>query len=375
MFCSKKKLLPSCPNIITPDQIPSFFIPPKLSSLPDRGGHVGRWFQKKPSDVGSKFSPRTLVRSANCHVIQVEDVEQEIGSPKQKHGSSIADTIMGGPYLSESPHTRRRESLFHQMCPTHGPREPQMLSRSDPDCVLNWKAFSHDFRLLTLDSDTTSSTESSPYGSPLLNCSLDRRLRGQTSGNQPTFSPSLTVKTLTRASSLSTEETSSTDTSPNLPTKMDHEENPRSSMVHLVPPPIFHLDFICCQDHLTKETEVTLSKGGLIRLSAEYVKELGRLRVKLVNAENLYPVPQDPKAISCCVVMCLMPGKLQKQRSTVIRRSRNPIFNEDFYFEGVKKEELGQLRLRVKVVNRGNGVKRDTLLGNNEIQLSAILPL
>ncbi|XP_018430278.1 PREDICTED: C2 calcium-dependent domain-containing protein 4D-like [Nanorana parkeri] len=373
MFCSKKKLLPSCPNIITPDQIPSFFIPPKLSSLPDRGGNVGKWFQKKASDVGSKSTPRALLRSASRHVIEVEDVEQERGSPKQSHGSTMAATIMGSPYLSESPHTRRRESLFHQMCPTHGPCKLKLLSPSDPDCVLSWKASSHDLHLVAMESDTTSSTESSPFSSPLLNRCFDRRLVGQASGRQPAISRTLTVKTLTRASSLSTEETSSTDNSPNLPTKEDHG-NPRASMVHLVPPPIFHLDFICCQDRLTKETEVALSKGGLIRLSVEYVKELGRLRVKLVNAENLYPLHQDPKIISCCVVMCLMPGKLQKQKSTVIRRSRNPIFNEDFYFEGIEKGELDQLRLKVKVVNRGAGVKRDILLGTNEIQISAILP-
>lgn len=371
MFCSKKKLLPTCPNILTPDQIPSFFIPPKLSPLQDRGGNVGKWFQKKASEAGSKSASRALLRSASRHVIQVEDVEQETGSPKQGHSSTMAASIMGGPYLSESPHTRRRESLFHQMCPTHGPCELKRHSPSDPDCFLSWS--SHDLHLGALDSDTTSSTESSPYSSPLLNRSYDRCLVSQTSSKPLAFSRTLTVKTLTRASSLSTEETSSTDTSPNLPTKEDHE-NPRASMVHLVPPPIFHFEFICCQDRLTKETEVPLNKGGLIRLSVEYVKDLGRLRVKLVNAEELYLSYQEPKAISCCVVMCLMPGKLQKQRSTVIRRSRNPIFNEDFYFEGIEKGELDHLRLKVKVVNRGTGVKRDVLLGSNQIQLSAILP-
>lgn len=373
MFCSKKKLLPSCPNILTPDKIPTFFIPPKLSSLPDGGGHVGKWLQKKPSDGGSRSSPRALLRSASRHVIQVEEVEQEADH------QAMASSILGSPYLSESPHTRRRESLFHQMRHTHGPCDLKPLSPLDPDHILNWKSSSHDLRLQrfsggVLDSDTASSAESSPYSSPLLNRSPEGSPVIPDPGHRRLFGRPLTLKTLTRASSLSTEEASSTDTSPNLPTKEKHSA-PRVSMMHLVPPPIFHLDFICCQERLTRETEVALSKGGLLRLSTEYVKELGRLRVKLVNAEDLYQSCQDPRSISSCVVMYLMPGKLQKQRSTVIRRSRSPIFNEDFYFEGVEKGELENLRLKVKVINRGTGMKLDHTLGSSELRLSAILPL
>ncbi|XP_068107556.1 C2 calcium-dependent domain-containing protein 4C-like [Hyperolius riggenbachi] len=373
MFCSKKKLLPSCPNILTPDQIPAFFIPPKLSSLPEGGGHVGRWVQRKTSQARSNSTSQTLLTSGSRHVTQVEDTEKGLQSPGQKKASDMASTIMGAPYLSESPHTRRRESLFHQMGPSsHGPCELRPISLTETDCVLTWKTSSQDLRygLGLLNSDMTSSTESSPYSSPMLNRALHGSLANQVSTKQQHLSRNLSVKSLTRASSLSTEETSSADTSPNMPTKQDH---PRYSMVHLVPPPILHLDFICCQDHLAKVTEVTLSKGGLIRLSVEYMKELDRLRVKLVNAENLYPSSLDAKTISCCVVMSLMPGKLQKQRSSTIRWSRNPIFNEDFFFEGLERGELEQLSLKLKVINKGTGVKRDIVLGRSESKLSSIL--
>ncbi|KAM4012943.1 C2 calcium-dependent domain-containing protein 4D-like [Anomaloglossus baeobatrachus] len=374
MFCSKKKLLPSCPNILTPEKIPTFFIPPKLSSLPDGGGNVGKWLQKKTLDTVSRSSPRALRRSASRHVIQVEDLEQEVETSGEENHRTMATSILGSPYLSESPHTRRRESLFHQMCHTHGPCDLKPLSPLDPDHILNWKPSTHDprhqrFPCGVLDSDTTSSAESSPFSSPLLN----RNPVIPDLGNRCNYYRTVTVNTLTRANSLSTEETSSTDTSPNLPTKENHSSQ-RVSMMHLVPPPIFHLDFICCQERLTKETEVVLSKGGLLRLSFEYVKELGRLRVKLVNVENLYSSYQDPRSISCCVVMYLMPGKLQKQRSTVIRRSKNPIFNEDFYFEGVEKG-VDNLRLKMKVINRGTGMKLDHVLGSGELRLSAVIPL
>ncbi|CAJ0965824.1 unnamed protein product [Ranitomeya imitator] len=402
MFCSKKKLLPSCPNILTPDKIPIFFIPPKLSSLPDGGGHVGKWLQKQTLDIRSKSSPRasrhviqvedleqegetlgeenhwSIANSTSRHVIQVEGLEQEGETLGEENHWSIATSILGRPYLSESPHTRRRESLFHQKCHTHGPCDAKPLSPLDTDHILNWKPSSHDphlqrFSCGPMDSDTTSSTESSPFSSPL----LIRSLYGSTvipDLDNHNYYHTVTVNTLSHANSLPTEEISSTDASPNLPTK-EHHSSLRASMMHLVPPPIFHLDFICCQERLTRETKVVLSKCGLLRLSIEYLKELGRLRVKLVTAENLYSLHQDPRSISCCVVMYLMPGKLQKQRSTMIRQSKSPIFNEDFYFEEVEKGKVDNLRLKMEVINRRTGMKLDHVLGSSELPLSAIIPL
>ncbi|KAM4690232.1 C2 calcium-dependent domain-containing protein 4D-like [Rhinophrynus dorsalis] len=378
MFRSKKKVVNSCPNILTPDQIPKFFIPPKLSPALARGGPSRLCLQKRSSDIGSKPLQKELIRSANHHIIQVEDVEQDTEAQEQNNHLSFHDTLIGSPYLSESPHTRRRESLFHEKCPTHGSCEGTSLSPLDSEYILSWRSSSADLGLHqltpgTIDSDTTSSADSSPFNSPLLTRSLAGCLVKQVYDKQHLFCRTLSVKTLARENSLSTEEISSTDTSPNVP-RRESQCGLGVSMVHLVPPPVFHLDFICCQERLTKETEVTLSKGGLLRLSAEYIKEMGRLRVKLVSVENLYPPHQDPKGISCCAMMCLQPGKVQRQRSTVIRRSRNPIFNEDFFFEGVEKEELEIRSLKVKVINQGSSMRRDHLLGHTEIRLSSILP-
>ncbi|KAM8921530.1 C2 calcium-dependent domain-containing protein 4D-like [Pelodytes ibericus] len=376
MFRPKKKVLYCCPNILTPDQIPKFLIPPKLPTMLVSGGHSRVCLEKTTSHNGSNPISRALLRSANQHIIQVEDVELETVAPEPH--LNITAPIMGSPYLSESPHTRRRESLFHEMCPPHGYSQLKSLSPLDSNYTLSWRSSSSDVDLQhislgQLESDTTSSAESSPFSSPLLARTLAGNLVGQVYSKKSLFCAPTNIKTLVRANSLSTEETSSTDTSPNVPRKQGHQGQ-EASMMHLVPPPVFHLDFICCLERLTKETEVLLSKGGLLHLSAEYMRDVLRLRVKLVSVENLYPTSQDPKTISCCTVMSLQPGKLQKQRSTVIRRSRNPIFNEDFFFEGVAKDELETRALRVKVVNRGTGVRRDQLLGSIELQLSAILP-
>ncbi|XP_053575735.1 C2 calcium-dependent domain-containing protein 4C-like [Bombina bombina] len=376
MFFSKKKLLPSCPNILTPDQIPKFFIPPKLSPMSRRGGHCGSPLQKR--DGATKSIPRELLKSANRHFIQVEDMEQEMEVPDQAIYPPIPDPIIGSLYLVESPHTRRRESLFHEMCNSQGNCEMTTVSPLDPEYTLSWRTSplgtgTQQVPLgCNMDSETTSSAESSPFSSPLLPRSLAGSLVGHVYDNQHNFSRTLSTKYLTRENSLSTE-TSSTDTSPSVPQRQKHYVM-STSMIHLVPPPVYQLDFICCQERLTKETEVMLGNGGTLRLSAEYMKEVGRLRVKLVSAENLYPAHQDPKSISCCVVMYLQPGKLQKQRSTIIRKSRNPIFNEDFYFEGVDKEELDSRSLKLKVMNRGSNIHRDSLLGYSELTLCSILP-
>ncbi|OCT69523.1 C2 calcium-dependent domain-containing protein 4C [Xenopus laevis] len=376
MFRSKKKVVHSYPNILTPDQIPKFFIPPKLSPALVRAGY-GRTGMEKRHE-GLKPSPKALLKSAHRHVIQVEDVEGEMEAPDPVTQGPFSAPLMGGLYLSESPNTRRRESLFHERCQTHGPCEMASLSPLDGSTRPSWRNSTSDLELHqvslgAMDSDTTSSADSSPFSSPLLTRSMAGSLVGQVYDKQRQFGRPLSSKALDRTSSLSTEETSSADTSPYV-TRRDSQRGLGLSMVHLVPPPVFHLDFICCKERLTKETEVLIDKGGLLRLSAEYIKEMGRLRVKLVSAENLYPPYQDPKNISCCAVMCLQPGKQQKQKSTVIRRSRNPIFNEDFFYEGVEKSELDTRSLRVKVVNQGSGMRRDQLLGHTELRLCSILP-
>lgn len=68
-----------------------------------------------------------------------------------------------------------------------------------------------------------------------------------------------------------------------------------------------------------------------------------------------------------------MPGKIQKQRSTVIKRSRNPIFNEDFFFIGVSEDDLYNLSVRMKAVNKGCNMRRDCVLGESEVGLMILL--
>ncbi|KAK1151646.1 C2 calcium-dependent domain-containing protein 4D-like [Acipenser oxyrinchus oxyrinchus] len=358
--------LSAYPNILTPDRIPEFFIPPKLLLLPpptpcapesSRGGAPNR-----------PWSPaqRELVRSARRHVIQIESADSELGEGDgEERLAAASPALPAAPHLSlaclpESPHTRRRESLFHSP-PTRrspvGEFPPQVASPSSL-----YPPFS------SPDSDPASSADSSPFSSPLLPARSPPPLC-QARRSQRLFCRTLGSEELSRWSS-PTDSGSSSEDSP--------VRRRRLGQAMLAPPPLFQLDFICCQERLTKESLLPLRKGrepgGELRLSAEFSGEQGRLRVRLVSGEGLYPPGFDSRLVSCCVAVRLDPGRLQRQRSNVVKRSREPIFNEDFFFEGLSRGELDRRSLRVKVVNKGAGMKRDALLGEGEVGLASILP-
>ncbi|XP_069506929.1 C2 calcium-dependent domain-containing protein 4D [Ambystoma mexicanum] len=404
MFCSNRKMsnsrhkpLAPCPNVLTPDRIPKFFIPPKLAAKQARISSRGPALESS-GPLGSSAeltsSYKALIKSANRHIIQIENTDEDSPGTEEQSGQRL-NGACSMPHLAgclpESPHTRRRESLFHTKGQTYGLCGPSAqesasnisspdfnssssLTISSPDLRPPCQVISSPYYSSNFDSDTTSSTESSPFNSPLLTRSLAGTLVCQAYTKQRLFCRTLNVKTLARASSLSTEETSSTDNSPNIQRRENGGLELGHPITSLAPPPIFHLDFICCHERLTKENTVNLSKGGRLRLSAEYMKEIARLRIRLVSAEDLYQPHFESKNVNCCVMLHLQPGKVQKQRSTIIKNSKNPIFNEDFFFEGVFEEELDSRSIKVKVVNKGSNLRRDFVLGDCELTLSTILP-
>uniref|UniRef100_A0A8C0IPI5 C2 calcium dependent domain containing 4D n=1 Tax=Chelonoidis abingdonii TaxID=106734 RepID=A0A8C0IPI5_CHEAB len=302
--------LPTCPNVLTPDRIPKFFIPPKLSTL------YGRALGGSPEgEAGHQLPP----------------------------ACSMSHLVNPGGFLllPESPHTRRRESLFHSMCPPHHislDLSPEPGARLLPPELRPWRPVSQ---------------PDAHWGRPLCSRTLDAQAGG-------------------RASSLSAEEASSTDDSPSFPRRQT--EPSWGAVARLAPPPFSPLDFICRPARVAQENTVALSRGGCLRLSSKYVPASWCLHVRLVSAEGLYPRPCDPQCVGCCVALQLQPGKAQKQRSAVVKRSRSPIFNEDFFFEGLAPHELPARRLRLKAVNKGCGMRQDAVLGKAEVPLPALLP-
>ncbi len=157
-------------NVLTPNKIPDFFIPPKLVSCPPEteASDVNSKESLRPSTseqtinnqkISSPRSPRlvsklagdtkNLLRAANRHIIQIESADEVVAGdtnadPQSQTAMSLpyipkTHTSYGFATLMESPHTRRKESLFplrpHQSSyvtqyPTQVPRQEQQRGES-----------------------------------------------------------------------------------------------------------------------------------------------------------------------------------------------------------------------------------------------------
>ncbi|XP_066492486.1 C2 calcium-dependent domain-containing protein 4C [Tiliqua scincoides] len=403
-------------NVLTPDKIPDFFIPPKLPTVPPEAegaeGKVksnlgtsaseqnlsARKPQRSPRlPVKAVSESKNLLKAASRHIIQIESADEWMSEedfstnadPQSQTAMSLpyvpkAQTSYGFATLMESPHTRRKESLFHSehtsLCPSQSSSPSSQRKATSGGSKTNGESahlnpsdinmsLMNPYRYFSGgESDTCSSAESSPFGSPL----LSRSVSLLKIFSQESQSKVIKLKhSVARNSSLSTDD-SSADTSPSSQRRMRCATPPAGGAVGGVQQqPVGPAD---PQDRLHKEHTISLSKGGSMRLVAEYDPSNARLRVRVITAEDLYDKHCDVRSINCCVSLCLNPGKLQKQRSTIIKNSRNPIFNEDFFFDALGAGNIKKMSLKIKVVNKGSSLKRDTLMGEKELRLTSLLP-
>lgn len=398
---------PPYSNVLTPDKIPDFFIPPKLVSNPPEPEPPGA----KPKDPAQALAPeldgagagagagsgaggrkisspkspglvakltgdtKNLLKAANRHIIQIESADDVV--PGDTNADPQSQTAMSLPYvaktqtpygfatLKESPHTRRKESLFHCEHHTSPITSPSAQRRGKADgggnhlnpADLNASHINPYRYFSGGESDTCSSAESSPFGSPLLSRSASL-LKIFTQETQAKVSKA--KRTFARHSSLSTDECSSAEPSPNVPRRR-HQYHPGGGGAG------------ASNQAQQREHTITLHKGGTVRISANYDAGTSRLLIRVLAAESLYDRSVDIKSIHCCVSVYLKPGKLQKQRSNIIKNSRNPVFNEDFFFDSISPVQAKDLSLKFKVVNKGTSLKRDTLLGEREVPLTKLL--
>ncbi|XP_069555061.1 C2 calcium-dependent domain-containing protein 4C [Brachyistius frenatus] len=388
----KKGVTPTYSNVLTPDKIPDFFIPPKLVSCPAEPEipHVKPKEGLQPctseqtigsgKKISSPRSPRlvakiagdtkNLLRAANRHIIQIESADDVVAGdtnadPQSQTAMSLpyvpkTQTSYGFATLKESPHTRRKESLFH--CELTSPITSPNAQRKTP-CKsgetgnhLN-PADMNPYRYFSGgESDTCSSAESSPFSSPLLSRSASL-LKIFTHETQAKVVKA--KRSFARHSSLSTDECSSAEPSPNIQRRL-----------HV---PSLHGGAGASDHGLHRQHTINLHKGGSVRISANYDSSTSRLLIRVLAAESLYDKHFDIKSINCCVSVYLNPGKLQKQRSNIIKNSRNPVFNEDFFFDSISSIQVNKLLVKFKVVNKGTSLKRDSLLGERELPLTKLL--
>ncbi|KAL4630134.1 C2 calcium-dependent domain-containing protein 4C-like [Arapaima gigas] len=372
-------------NILTPDKIPDFFIPPKLTR--NVASHADYTLDKwKPLSLGPEINIKNLIHTGmesdghspskgySDHVIMMENVDKSptsytAGKPEKSTAASKRllqpRQYYGLIGLYESPNTRRKESLFHSELTSYSLERNPSRSAWGPRPVSYCKALSEQG---STESDTPSSADSSPHGSPPLtrsgSTSIFFKLLGQES-SQGHSTPSTSRHDLTA------------EEAP--PPRL--ASGPKETAVHQVslssslrPPVLFPLDLLQCQERLQKEHVLPLLGRGRIRLSAELDPANATVRIRVVSVEDLHDAAHDGRLVHCCVSMCLTPGKHQRQTSATVRNCRNPIFNEDFFFTQLTEDSLQTLLLRVKVLDKASSLKRDVVLGIISKPLSQLLP-
>lgn len=327
-------------NILTPDKIPDFFLPPRLS----RRSIVA------VEDIISNCLDKTGANCSQGSETNSDAATLVLKTDKNK-GTTVATKgqIKPIPFslrnyesgMFESPNTRRKESLFHSALSSY------TLERMTNRVVPNLPTIAL-LKVGSLESDTSSSADSSPHSSP-----LPIRTKHETRSS----SKESLHKDYLLGSGNSDNKIKFTNNS--------HGAQPASST--LTPPLQLPIDMLHCQERLHSEHVLLLAHRGSIRLSASHANMAGDLSticIRVVSVEDLRE-PGDLRPLHCALTLSLNPGKLQRQHSAIIRNCHNPVFNEDFFFtepEG-QKQRLKNFAVRVKVVEKNSGLGRAAVLG------------
>lgn len=368
-------------NILTPDKIPEFCLPPRLC----KRSPLLEADTMAPYLHGQNQIPKSSTSSNTTH--EAKDVTTKNGdalvagkATKKPLPFSAEGYGLAGIY--ESPNTRRKESLFHSKCPAY------MFDRSNTTAAprlakesnLPKKTLSGFLpHLLRKQLSKTESTESeTPSSSPLSSPysaksspyipSGSGQLRGATSC--PSLIDSRENRGRWKRGCLSL------TTSPSCPPSLE------GSSLTLAPPVLFPLEVLQCQERIQQEHILPLQSHVKVCLFAEQTigtntfSSLSTVRVRVVSVDGLWE-DADRRTLNCAVNLCLTPGKLQQQESATIRNCHSPVFNEDFFFTELSREDLLELQLRLRVMNKpaAGTLRRGKVIGVITTPLSQLLAL
>ncbi|XP_059274493.1 C2 calcium-dependent domain-containing protein 4A [Mustela nigripes] len=316
-------------NVLTPDRIPEFCIPPRLAPGTALAALRVSWIQAVEIDDGAghtDWDPRSQAALSLPHL------------PR-------ARTAYGFCALLESPHTRRKESLFLGGAGA----APLLLPGAAPD---------PDPALPAGPRQTPDVPAPPPRAHRLLRAPeglLSRALRARRG------------RGLARARSVSSgdDDDDERGAGSRPPARAPSASPPSPPSPGPDPRP----------ERLEAEGTVALGRdGGALRLAAEYSRASGRLRVRLLGAEGLPAGTAEPRAVGCRVSFVLRsPGKTRPQRSAVVRPSRKAAFDQDVCLDGLSEEQVRRLAVRVQAEKRGRGRERGRWLGQGELLLGSLL--
>uniref|UniRef100_A0A8C2WF80 C2 domain-containing protein n=1 Tax=Cyclopterus lumpus TaxID=8103 RepID=A0A8C2WF80_CYCLU len=336
-------------NILTPDKIPEFCLPPRLR----KSSSLLEAETVSPYRHRQHQMPKSST-SSNTTYVKTKDMKTKNGgasmawkATKKPLPFSAEGYGLAGIY--ESPNTRRKESLFHSKCPVY------MFDRSLPTAAprlaeatnLPKKTLSVFFPL------SPYSVKSSLYFPP-----GRRRLKGATSC--PSLNDRIVDRERWKRGWLSL------INSPSSPPSL------KGSSVTLAPPVVFPMSmFFLCRVGVRFISSLSTAHSPLARVHPHTT-----VRVLVVSVEGLWD-DSDRRTLNCAVHLCLTPGKLQQQESATIRNCRSPVFNENFFFTELTREDLLKLQLWLKVMYKPTTgiLGRGTVIGATTKPLSQLLSL
>nr|XP_012805095.2 C2 calcium-dependent domain-containing protein 4A [Jaculus jaculus] len=308
----------ACANVLTPDRIPEFCIPPRIEPSLALTALRNSWGGEAERDDGAgrtDWDPRSQAALSLPHL------------PR-------ARTAYGFCALLESPHTRRKESLL-----LGGPGAPR--PRAHTYCG-------------AADAPLAPRPAPAPAASPdapLAPRPRGRRLLRVADG---LLSRALRVRGAPRRARARS-------------VPSGHEDDVRAP----APPPADPRP-----ERLQAEGTVSLGRaGGALRLAAEYSPASGRLRIRLLRPEGP-AAALEPRAVGCRLSLVLRPpAAARPPRGLVLARSRKASWERDCCFDGLSEDEVRRLAVRVKAESRGRGLERRRALGQGELPLGELLRL
>ncbi|XP_059951248.1 C2 calcium-dependent domain-containing protein 4A [Mesoplodon densirostris] len=349
-----------CANVLTPDRIPEFCIPPRLAPCPTLAAIQDTRGEKAGTDDGAgrtDWDPRSQAALSLPHL------------PR-------ARTAYGFCALLESPHTRRRESLFLE-----GPGAAPLLPALRPRARTFGGGGGGGGDAPLAPPGRVPAPPPAALGGPRPH--LDA-LTLRPCGRRLLRAPEGLMRCALRAqrssglaSARSVASGDGDDDDERGAGSLSPAQDPATSPPPPPDPRPVRLEAECTVT-LEAECTVTLDRaGGALRLAAEYSRDSGRLRVRLLRADGPAGGAAEPRApVGCRVSFVLQPpGQTRRPRGAVVRRSRRAVLEQDLCLDGLSEDEVRRLAVRVKAENRGRGLERGRLLGQGELLLGPLLLL
>ncbi|XP_040826051.1 C2 calcium-dependent domain-containing protein 4A [Ochotona curzoniae] len=339
---------PPCVNVLTPDRIPEFCIPPRLDRSLALATLQNSWSEETGTDESAgrtDWDPRSQAALSLPHLRRTR-------------------TVYGFCALLESPHTRRKESL---------------LLGSQDAVALRPRA--HTYSGSPGGAGGTSIV--TPHCSRVSSAALtaDLAVPGGHHPPQDTLAPRLRDRRFLRAPAglLSRALRIPRIPGPARARSVSHanKDVERGANSRFPAPESLTPAPGTQPECLEAEGTMALGRAGCsLRLAAEYSPSSGHLRIRLLPAEGQAGGILEPHSISCRISLVLhSPDSTRKQRRAVLGQSRKAGLDQDFCFDGLTEEQVRRLAVRIKAENKGRGLERGRRLGQGELLLGSLLLL